>query len=580
MSTFEIGPGLSCDLDLLIASRLLVQASSGQGKTRTIRRLLEQTHGQVQHLVIDPEGEYHTLREHFDYVLAAPKGGDVVAHPRYAKMLAEELLKLGVSAICDIYELNPDDRRLFVKNFFMALVDAPRELWHPCLVVLDEAHIFCPEKGEAVSAGAVEALSTRGRKRGFCLVAATQRLAKFKKDAAAELANKLIGGTNLDIDVDRGGEELGFPKADRIASLRGLEPGTFWAFGRAFTFTKSHERVVAPVQVKVGGVKSKHPEPGEAAAPTPPPTAKVKAVLSKLSSLPAEAEAQEKSLADLQKENAGLRRQLKAIPTEFIEERVEVPVLRPDERDWFLKAQSIEHDARAMWKAVTETVETYLENYTQIRAAIEGIQRRVDGALKVDAGRVAPNTQLGARERDVKPDRNPKVGALGGAVTRPSRNPASASDGPKKMERAFLTVLAQHREGLSKKQVLAYTGYVRSGSTADAFAMLTREGWIAGDHDHLEITMRGLEVLGPYEDLPVGEELREQVLRKLSKMEQAFLSIVFEAYPSDISKADVLAATNYVRSGSTADAFANLTALDYLVKTGPARVKAADVFFA
>src|SRR3990167_4187349 len=302
MSTFEIGPGLSCDLDLLIASRLLVQASSGQGKTRTIRRLLEQTHGQVQQLVIDPEGEYHTLREHFDYVLAAPKGGDVVAHPRYAKMLAEELLKLGVSAIMDIYELNPDDRRLFVKNVLMALVDAPRELWHPALVVLDEAHLFCPERGEAVSALAVEALSTRGRKRGFCLIAATQRLAKFKKDAAAELANKLIGGTNLDIDIDRAGEELGFPKADR-KKLRQMQPGLFYAFGRAFCFTSNKSPLKEPLRARVGPVKSKHPEPGEASAPTPPPTAQIRKVLEKLSTLPAEAEARGKALAGLPEES-------------------------------------------------------------------------------------------------------------------------------------------------------------------------------------------------------------------------------------------------------------------------------------
>jgi hypothetical protein len=37
---FEIGPGLSCDLDLLIPSRMLVQANSGQGKTRLARSLL------------------------------------------------------------------------------------------------------------------------------------------------------------------------------------------------------------------------------------------------------------------------------------------------------------------------------------------------------------------------------------------------------------------------------------------------------------------------------------------------------------------------------------------------------------
>jgi hypothetical protein len=36
-----------------------------------------------------------------------------------------------------------------VKLFLEALVDAPKQLWHPVLVVLDEAHVFCPEKGQA-----------------------------------------------------------------------------------------------------------------------------------------------------------------------------------------------------------------------------------------------------------------------------------------------------------------------------------------------------------------------------------------------------------------------------------------------
>ena len=57
MSTFELGAGVQCNLEVLVDSRLLIQANSGGGKSQTIRRLLEQTHGRVQHLVIDPEGD-------------------------------------------------------------------------------------------------------------------------------------------------------------------------------------------------------------------------------------------------------------------------------------------------------------------------------------------------------------------------------------------------------------------------------------------------------------------------------------------------------------------------------------------
>ena len=99
---FELGPGVRCDLQKLIDTRALVQANSGGGKSHTLRRLLEQTHGRVQQLVIDPEGEFASLRERYDYVLAARHGGDTAADPRAAKLLAERLLQLGVSAILDI----------------------------------------------------------------------------------------------------------------------------------------------------------------------------------------------------------------------------------------------------------------------------------------------------------------------------------------------------------------------------------------------------------------------------------------------------------------------------------------------
>lgn len=71
---FSIGPGVSCALETLVNTRLLIQANSGAGKSWAIRRLLEQTHGYVQHLVIDPEGEFASLRAKFDYVLAARSG--------------------------------------------------------------------------------------------------------------------------------------------------------------------------------------------------------------------------------------------------------------------------------------------------------------------------------------------------------------------------------------------------------------------------------------------------------------------------------------------------------------------------
>jgi uncharacterized protein len=139
------GKDLKLDVDLLIPSRLLIQANSGGGKSWLLRRLAEQFYGKVQTLIIDPEGEFFTLRERYGYVLVG-EGGETPADLRSATMLAEKFLQLKASAVCDLYEAfrsRPMDRRQWVRQFLTALIDAPRTLWHPVMVIVDEAHKFC-----------------------------------------------------------------------------------------------------------------------------------------------------------------------------------------------------------------------------------------------------------------------------------------------------------------------------------------------------------------------------------------------------------------------------------------------------
>jgi uncharacterized protein DUF87 len=298
------GP-LAIDFDRLIVSRLLVQANSGGGKSWAVRRLLEQTYGLAQQIVIDPEDEFYTLREKHDYVLAGRDGGDCPAEPRSAHLLARYLLELNVSCIIGIYELGKAQRREFVKRFLTALVNAPKHLWHPALVVVDEAHDFCPEGKPSDSSEAVIDLATKGRKRGFCAVLATQRISKLSKDAAAELNNKLVGRCVLDIDRKRAGEELGFTAKEDVLKLRDLQEGEFFAFGPALS------RQV--VKIKTGPVFTTHPDPlkkGAAAAP-PPPSEKVRSLLSKLAELPQEAVQEAHDVVGLRKQVADLQRQLR-----------------------------------------------------------------------------------------------------------------------------------------------------------------------------------------------------------------------------------------------------------------------------
>src|SRR5260370_6811879 len=191
MAKISLSNQTSIDLPTLIDPRLLIQANSGGGKSWLIRRLLEQTHGKVQQIVIDLEGEFSTLREKFDYILAG-KNGDTPVEPRSASLLGRRLLELNVSAIIDLYELPQYERKRFVKLFLEALINAPKQLWHPVLVVIDEAHVFAPEKGQSEAMGAVIDLVTRGRKSGYCAVLATQRLSKLHKDPAPDCNTQLL----------------------------------------------------------------------------------------------------------------------------------------------------------------------------------------------------------------------------------------------------------------------------------------------------------------------------------------------------------------------------------------------------
>jgi hypothetical protein len=306
------GKNVHLDVDLLLSSRMLVQANSGKGKSHLLRRIAEQLFGKVQVIILDPEGEFATLREKFGYVLVG-KGGETPADPRSAALVAHKLLELKASAVCDLYEMKPAARHDFVQHFLDALIDAPKNLWHPLVVIVDEAHIFCPEKGagESVASEAMIGLATRGRKRGFACVFATQRLGKLRKDAAAELLNLMVGGTFIDIDRKRAADALGFYGAEThkfFDEIKMMERGDFYALGPAISIDR--------VLVHVGEVETSHPEAGSAkhGAEPPPAPAEIAKLLPRLSDLPKAAEEKARTEGELRAEIRTLKLQLKSQP--------------------------------------------------------------------------------------------------------------------------------------------------------------------------------------------------------------------------------------------------------------------------
>ena len=250
LGTDERGGAVSFDLEELLATRLLVQGNSGSGKSHLLRRLLERSAGQVQQVVVDPEGDFVTLGPAYGHVVV--EAADY-ALPEIAR-IAGRLREHRASVVLSLEGLEAEGQMRCAAAFLQALFDAPREHWYPALVVVDEAQLFAPTTGGEVteevrraSLSAMTNLMCRGRKRGLAGVIATQRLAKLAKNVAAEASNFLMGRTFLDIDMARAADLLGMERR-QAEQIRDLPRGTFLALGPAVARR--------PVTIRIGAVET------------------------------------------------------------------------------------------------------------------------------------------------------------------------------------------------------------------------------------------------------------------------------------------------------------------------------------
>jgi hypothetical protein len=234
----SLGPGAEparLDLEELLATRLLVQGNSGSGKSHLLRRLLEQSAGSVQQVIVDPEGDFVTLAEAYGHVVVDGAHGEANLQAIAARVRAHR-----VSVVLTLESLDME-AQMRAAAFLGGLFEAERSHWHPALVVVDEAQIFAPaaagdvsDEARKASLGAMTNLMCRGRKRGLAGIIATQRLAKLAKNVAAEATNFLMGRTFLDIDMARAADLLGLDRrgAERF---RDLARGEFVALGPALS---------------------------------------------------------------------------------------------------------------------------------------------------------------------------------------------------------------------------------------------------------------------------------------------------------------------------------------------------------
>jgi len=571
-------PGVHVDLLKLIDTRLLVQANSGGGKSWLLRLLAERAGEHLQTIVLDNEGEFATLREKLDMVLVG-SDGDLPANPRAATLLARRLLETQVSAVVDLYELKLQDRRSFVKLFLESLIHLPRGLWKPTLVLIDEAHLYCPERGagDAESTDAVISLMAQGRKRGFCGVLATQRLSKLHKDAAAECNNVLIGRTSLDNDQLRAGDILGMSKADRL-ELRNLDAGEWYGFGPAFS-----ERGV--FRFKAGAVATTHPKPGERhTLSAPAPSAKVKSALAKLADLPQQAETEIRDLATAKRELADRDREIRQLKSGA--PVVIAPAKEPKFDAAKLRAMAKKEGDRAVARVLRphlvamrrflaahdSTIEKMSKERQELAALVAlaeevekaGVEVAEVQALRIVAPRPTPPARMEPRVRATPP------------TTVEGNGHVSA------VEQKILNELAElEAMGIAqpdKAQLGLMCGYTnpRSGGFSEPLARLVSGGLVTYPRPGaVAITDAGRGTAAAVDSPRSTAELQRRILDKLDKPMAAILGALINVYPNAADKDALGRSLGYTnpRSGGFSEPMADLKTLGLI--TYPRRGEAA-----
>jgi hypothetical protein len=570
----------------------------GSGKTNGATVLVEEllkVHLPV--VILDPVDAWWGLKASFDgkgpgfpiYVFGGPHG-DLPLEPSAGALIADVVAHERLPMILSMKTWGVAERARFVTDFAKRLLQVNTE---PVMMVLEEADAFIPQrpaKGEEAMLGAMDRLVRWGRGSGVGCTIITQRSAKVNKDVTTQAETLIAFRTTGPQDRDaidgwikhHAGDER---REEVLSTLPALATGTAWVwspewlefFGQAkFRRRATFDSAATP---KVG---QKVRPPKQLAA------VDLEQLRTQMAETVEKAKAEDprelkKTIADLKKQVAAKQPAPMPPPKPT---RVEIPVLKEGQLKRLEKiyermlAEAEKHGAAMslLWNHQAEEAKALLD-----------VLRSIAGVPKPTA-RVLPHEQHPHHHRDqVQRSRAPQPSAAArgddGRGARPRRGRDAESNGAgelSRMHRAMLTALAQHPEGLTKKQILIHTSYSSNGATSAAFADFVREGYAdAHRPGALRITPLGLSTLGAYEPLPVGDDLREFLLTgdRLSVMERVILAEICRSYPGDLTKGEILEAAKYSSNGATSATFAKLVALGYAVSAGPGRLKAAEELF-
>jgi len=548
------------DLDKIVKGRALFQANSGGGKSYLLRKFLEESNGKIQQIIIDPEGEFATLREKYDYLLVGKENADIQIDTRHAELLAKKLMETGNNAILDLYEMSPFERIRFVKVFVDALVNLPKKLWHPCLIIIDEIHVFAPEssKGRSESLEAVAGLASRGRKRGYALVGATQKLSKFHKDVAAELNTKFTGRCTLDIDQKRAAQELGMKDHTQLRNL----DNEFYLFGPG---------IEGIIKVKSYKVKTTHEDIGSTISTKLGNPNKIKSMMKDFAELPQEAENELRTTQDLQRKIIELKNENVVLNRQ--EPKQDPQALQKSYEKGF-------NDASIQLKRkFDDKIIEIKKIFNNIIISASNFPKTIDAIISKDGMEISlkPVKHSGIVITNlIHKEAQASVNLDHGNLQTLTENPELG-----RCEKAILETLAKFNKTCSRAKIGIFAGYSStSGGFSNAISKLKSIELVTAENGNLTITNEGAAQVVFVKPLPTtNDEILSFWKNKTGKCPGAILEILVSIYPESMSREDVGERTNYsASSGGFSNAISRLKTLGLIEYSG-GQLKASEEMF-
>jgi DNA helicase HerA-like ATPase len=186
----------------VLENHVAILGKTGSGKTFTAKGIVENLLEDGQRVcVLDPTGVWWGLRADptgrkpgFPIFVFGGERGDLPLNPAQGHAIAELIGTTDTSAILDTRSLTIKERTQFFTAFAETLLRINRG---PLSLILDEAHLVCPQSRPGDAAGtrmldAANNLVSLGRGIGLRIILISQRPAKISKDSLTQAETLIV----------------------------------------------------------------------------------------------------------------------------------------------------------------------------------------------------------------------------------------------------------------------------------------------------------------------------------------------------------------------------------------------------